>query len=78
MQPEVPVIEQLGNQVAAQRKVIADLLKNVGDPGVCKGCLAEIHWVVHRNGRRTPYDPTGVNHFITCPEREQFQRRKSG
>lgn len=73
----VPIIERLGNEIAAQKKLIADLLRNVGDPGICKGCKAEMFWVEHRNGKRAPYNSDGTNHFITCPDSELFKRRKS-
>lgn len=62
---------------AALRKNIAALLKNVGDPGVCRGCKAEIWWMVHRaTGRITPYNQDGANHFIDCPDRESFRKRR--
>ena len=54
------------------------LLSNAGQPGNCRGCAAPIRWVLHTNGKRTPYDadgPTaGVNHFVTCPQRDKFKR----
>jgi hypothetical protein len=61
------------------RKRLAMLLNAVGVPGSCLGpnCHADVLWVVHINGRRTPYDPDGTNHFITCPDRELFKRRRS-
>ena len=81
MQPDdhVPLIERLGNEVAALRKNMAILLRNIGDPGYCTGkaCRAEIFWLVHRNGKRTPYTQDGANHFIDCPDREQFRRNNA-
>lgn len=53
----------------------ASLVKNMGEPGSCRACRSAIFWLTHRNGRRTPYDPDGTNHFITCPEAESFRRR---
>lgn len=83
MPGHVPPIEEIGNELAAARmeldrqaKTVAALVKNMGDPGVCKGCGAEIWWMIHRNGKRAPYDPNGVNHFVTCVDREQFRKEK--
>ena len=54
------------------------LLLHVGDLATCRGCTAQIRWVKHLNGKRTPYDAAGdsigVNHFITCPKAGQFKR----
>ena len=55
-------------------KRISFLLKSVGDEGVCKGCLAKILWVRHRNAKVVPYDPDGTNHFVSCADRERFKR----
>jgi hypothetical protein len=54
-------------------KAMADLLKNIGDRGVCRGCAASIFWVTHRNGKKTPYDPSGLNHFISCVKAKDFK-----
>ncbi len=54
---------------------ITALLKNIGDPGQCRGCQAPIWWVTHRNGRKTPYDADGTNHFITCPAAKDFKKK---
>jgi hypothetical protein len=74
----VPLVERLGTEIALLRLRMANLLRNVGTPGTCTGatCRADVHWLVHINGRRTPYDADGTNHFIKCPDREQFKRRK--
>jgi hypothetical protein len=78
----VPFIEQIANDVAEyrlalehQKKIVRELLTRVGDQGVCKGCRAEIYWVTHLNGKHTPYNADGTNHFGSCPDREQFRRR---
>ncbi len=55
------------------QSVITMLLKNVGEPGHCKGCREPIFWVVHRNGKKTPYDPAGLNHFVSCAQAAQFR-----
>lgn len=63
-----------GDCLEAQRVVVRALLKNIGTPGVCRGCLAEISWVHHANGKSAPYDPNGLNHFISCAEAGRFKK----
>lgn len=75
---DVPVIERLGNELAEARKRMAELLRHTGEPGICRGCSAEIFWVIHRNRKPTPYDQDGTNHFVTCRNRELFRRRTNG
>lgn len=59
-----------------QREHMEKLLKMIGDPGVCRGCRAQIVWVTHKNGKKTPYTWAGLNHFIfDCPDREDFKRK---
>lgn len=53
---------------------ITRLLSNVADQGTCKGCHAEIWWITHRNGKKTPYDSDLTNHFITCPQAARFKQ----
>ena len=55
---------------------VARLLHNVGKPGVCKGCNQPIIWVRHNSGASAPYDLDAVNHFVTCPMRDQFKKKK--
>lgn len=69
-------IDDILNQLEVQRDRMRRLLHNVGEEGICKGCPARVIWVIHRNGKRTPYDPDGTNHFITCPEAERFRPPK--
>lgn len=57
-------------------KNVITLLMNVGDQGECRGCKAEIYWVTHKNGRKTPYTPEGLNHFVNCPAAERFRKAK--
>jgi len=61
--------------VEAQSIAMKTLLDNIGDQGVCRGCQAPIYWVTHRNGKKTPYTSSGLNHFIDCEAREQFKRK---
>jgi hypothetical protein len=69
-------IKQLTQELGAARALIAALLTHVGEGNFCRGCQAPIWWVEHKNGKLVPYDETGINHFATCPQREQFRRKK--
>lgn len=60
--------------IEAQAKAMVALLNNVADVGHCKGCGASIKWVRHRNGKRTPYDISGLNHFVSCPDAKEFKK----
>lgn len=59
----------------AQRSLAA-LVHHVGTPGECRGCHAAIVWIRHRNQKLVPYNPDGVNHFVTCPEALQFKANR--
>lgn len=61
--------------IDAQKLAMRALLANIGDAGICRGCQAPIAWVTHRNGKKTPYTPAGIVHFIDCPERAQFAKK---
>lgn len=57
-------------------------LDEAGEPKevLCSGCSGSIVWGKTRKGRRAPFDlPRDehgyVNHFITCPDRDDFRRR---
>lgn len=54
------------------------LLNHVGERGVCDGprCKTAIFWVVHLNGKRTPYNTEGLPHFIECVDRDRFRRKR--
>ncbi len=60
--------------VAALKKNITNLFKQIGEPSQCRGCGAEIYWVVHRSGKRAPYTPLGLNHFADCPAAASFKK----
>jgi hypothetical protein len=55
---------------------IVNLLAAVGDPGRCRGCSAPLYWVRLKSGKVAPYGENGLNHFIDCPNAEEFKRRK--
>ena len=40
----------------------------------CRGCGLPIFWVVHKNGKKAPYDFNGQNHFGTCVNAKDFKR----
>jgi hypothetical protein len=74
--PSLLPTEQANVCRGAQQEATLALLRNIGDSALCSGCQAAIYWVRHKNGRKTPYDPSGLNHFISCPKAEQFSTRK--
>lgn len=59
----------------AQAEAMQSLLRNIGDLAQCSGCHALIYWVKHRNGKQTPYETNGLNHFISCPRADQFRKK---
>jgi len=67
----------MGCCVIAQAAQMKALLKNIGDPGNCRGCQAEIYWVTHKNGKKTPYTPAGLNHHVDCVAAKQFDRKNA-
>lgn len=50
------------------------LLRQVGEPGHCRGCGAPVYWVTHRNQKRVPYTMAGLNHFADCKAADRFKR----
>lgn len=63
--------------LAAARQAMIDLLWNVGNSAHCNGCGAGIFWITHKNGKKTPYTPAGLNHFVDCPASQQFRKPKA-
>lgn len=54
---------------------LGELLDKIADPGLCRGCGTPIFWVVHKKTqKRVPYTIEGLNHFVDCPERDQFRK----
>jgi hypothetical protein len=62
-------------QLIHARELMHTLLSHVGRPDNCRGCNAPIYFVRHLNGKFTPYSADGENHFIACPNRDEFKRR---
>lgn len=56
------------------KKRIEAILSNTGSWSQCKGCYKPIYWMVHNNGKKVPYTPEGLIHFVDCPVREQFKK----
>jgi hypothetical protein len=42
----------------------------------CHACEAIMLMVPHANGRLTPYDADGTNHFATCSDPNRFRKGK--
>lgn len=63
--------------VVQQAEAMKKLLSLIASPGICKGCAAPVWWVRHNNGANVPYTSAGLNHFVNCPEREQFRKNRS-
>ncbi|HEY9827480.1 MAG TPA: hypothetical protein V6D19_18735, partial [Stenomitos sp.] len=42
----------------------------------CKGCGAEIYWVLTQNKKKMCCNPDGTAHWGTCPEASKFSTRK--
>jgi hypothetical protein len=41
----------------------------------CKGCGAEIQWILTKSGRYSPANLDGSSHWGTCPKGEIFKKR---
>lgn len=44
----------------------------------CRGCGASIAWALTIAGKYAPLDPSGTNHFATCPQADRFRRNVRG
>jgi hypothetical protein len=78
MQPDrVPPIERLGNDVGALRKILSDLLRQVGVPANCGKCNHEVLLIRHAGKEHfTSYNLDGTYHFGTCRASELFQKKQ--
>lgn len=43
--------------------------------GKCRSCHAVVLWCVTPAGKKAPVNPDGVNHFVTCPQRDDWRRK---
>jgi hypothetical protein len=44
--------------------------------GLCRGCGARMAWTTTPADRASPLDQDGQSHFISCPDRDRFRKRK--
>jgi hypothetical protein len=72
-------VERLNAELKATRQALAQLLKHTGHAARCEGCGADIYWVRHfipQGGSKwVPYNTRGMNHFIDCPNRDEFRKK---
>ena len=61
---------------AAAIVALRSLVKATGQEGFCRGCNARVWWVQHVKTGLTPYTVAGLNHFIDCPKRDDFRKKK--
>lgn len=55
---------------------IQHFYKQIGaEPGRCRGCGRTIWWVLHANGKRTPYTDELLNHFSDCSAAGDFRKK---
>lgn len=62
--------------VALWRGWAEPILRSVAvEVRACKGCGTMLAFCRNERGVLVPYQLDGVNHFITCPKRDQFRTR---
>lgn len=44
--------------------------------GACRSCGAPVAWTVTAKGRAAPLNLDGVSHYATCPQADQWRKRK--
>lgn len=62
-----------------RKRIRVILTTAAGPPAPCKGpnCGADVWKVTKADGTgRVPFGAEGLNHFITCPDRDSFRRGK--
>lgn len=69
MMPDVPTIEA---RMESLLRLVAEEIRP------CARCKTVIAMVRHKNGKLGPYTMDGVNHFINCPNAQDFRRQKGG
>ena len=42
----------------------------------CRACGIEIAFITNENGKTIPVTREGINHFIDCPQRDRFRKKK--
>jgi len=69
-------IQRLNAENAHLRKLLASFVTNVGSQSICRGCGGSIYWIQHNTGKNAPYNPSGLSHFSTCPQAQNFRKEK--
>jgi len=44
-------------------------------PSHCRSCGAHVIWLVSRNGKASPFNHDGINHFATCAQADRWRKR---
>ena len=57
------------------KQVMIDLLWRHADKSTCRGCNADIWWIVSNTQKKTPYTAAGLIHFVDCSARDQFKKK---
>lgn len=61
--------------VYAQQVAMKKLLQKIAEKFcLCDACRVQLYFVRHANGALAPYTEAGLNHFIDCPDRDNFTR----
>jgi hypothetical protein len=44
--------------------------------GHCRSCKAKVFWLTNvKSSKRAPFNQDGVNHFVTCPDRDRWRKK---
>lgn len=71
-------VVEIAKEAGALQKNILALLKIIGDADLCRGCGAEIWWVVNpKTSKRMPITKAGLSHFADCPNAASFRKAKT-
>jgi hypothetical protein len=70
--------KRLFSENERRRKNVTVLLEHTAFARACFACKAPIYMLTHISGARMPYNPDGSPHWATCPDADQFRRRKKG
>ncbi len=45
-------------------------------PSACRGCGADVYWIITKTGKRMPVNGDGTSHFSSCPMAGAFRRKR--
>lgn len=68
--------ERLEKENERLKKNTLFLLRQLGEPGRCRSCSAQVFWIKVRTGKLMPMDQDGASHFSTCPEASEWRRAR--